>query len=91
MDFVEVLKWQIKLENNLFVAVDVMVINNMPFIVSVSSNIKFNIVQNQANRNRDTLLGFIDAIIAHYSKVVFRINTILIDQELNAFEEDIIS
>ena len=61
-------KWLIKLHNNVFIEVDVIFINIMPFMVTVLRNIKFNTVQNMANKKKSTLLGQIDVILSQYRR-----------------------
>ena len=79
IDLVELPKWLIKLYNKVFLGVDVVLINKIPFMVSVLRNIKFNTVHNMKNINKATLIGVIDAIIAHYSRGGSHINTLLMD------------
>ena len=61
-------KWLIKLHNKVFIEVDAIFINIMPFMVTVLRNIKFNTVQNMANKKKSTLLGQIDVILSQYRR-----------------------
>ena len=66
IDFVKVPKWLIKLHNTVFISVNLIFINRMSFMVSVSKNIKFNAIHNFANMNKGTPLRVIDTIIERY-------------------------
>ena len=79
IDLVELPKWSIKLYNKVFLGVDVVLINKIPFMVSVLRNIKFNTVHNMKNIKKATLIGGINAIVAHYSRGGSHINTLLMD------------
>ena len=79
-----------KLHNKVFVAVNLMFINRIPSVVSVFRNITFNTLHNISNRNKATIPGVIDAIIAQYNKLGFCINTLIMDQGSSALELDII-
>ena len=68
MYFVEVPKWLIRMYNKVFIVVNVLLVKSMHFMVSGSSNIKYNTVQDLENRKKATIIGWIDAIIAQYSK-----------------------
>ena len=80
-----------KLHNKVFVAVNLMFINRIPSVVSVFRNITFNTLHNISNRNKATIPGVIDAIIAQYTKRVFHINTHLMGKDFNALYDIIIN
>jgi Reverse transcriptase (RNA-dependent DNA polymerase) len=70
-------------------AVDIMFINAIPFMVTVSRKLKFGTVHNIPDRQIPTILKSIREVISIYTARGFRVTTILADPEFSPIEHSI--
>jgi hypothetical protein len=74
---------------NVTLAVDVMYVNGIPMLVTISRNIRFATVEALPNRNILTLVKGIKSVATVYKRAGFRITTTLMDGEFEAMRGDL--
>ena len=65
--------------------VDLMYVNKVPLLVTLSCNIKFGTMEAVADRKETTLLKSIKGVISLYRKARFKVTVVLIDGEFVPF------
>jgi hypothetical protein len=74
---------------NVTLANDVMYVNGIPMLVTISRSIRFATVEALPNRNISTLVKGIKAVATVYKRASFRITTTLMDGELEPMRGDL--
>jgi hypothetical protein len=74
---------------NVTLAADVMYVNGIPMLVSISRNIRFATVEALPNRNISTLVKGVKAIATVYKRAGFQITTTLMDGEFESMRGDL--
>jgi hypothetical protein len=74
---------------NVTLAADVMHVNGIPMLVTISRNIRFATIEALPNRNIPTLLKGIKSVATVYKRAGFRITTTLMDGEFEAMRGDL--
>jgi Reverse transcriptase (RNA-dependent DNA polymerase) len=69
--------------------IDVMFVNKIPMLVSISRNIKFGTVEDIANRNSASLIKGIRNIVKIYQRAGFKVNSALMDGEFEPLRGDL--
>ena len=69
---------------SLVLAADIMKVNKIPFLISISRAIKFGTVTLLANQKMETVLTCVKQICAVYAKPGFKITTLLMDGEFDS-------
>jgi hypothetical protein len=77
---------------NVTLCIDIMFVNQIPMLVSISRNIKFGTIQDIPNRSNNHLLFGIKRIIKVYQLVGFKVDNVMMDGEfektdLSSFEK----
>ncbi|GAX11354.1 hypothetical protein FisN_22Lu047 [Fistulifera solaris] len=70
---------------------DVMFVNRIPFLITISRYIKFGTVEMIRNRTAKTLLNGIEQVYGHYLKRGFKITHLLMDNEFEPLRGDLAS
>ena len=74
---------------NVTLAADVMHVNRIPMLVTVSKNIRFATIEALPNRNIPTLVKEIKSVATVYRRAGFRIMTAKMDGEFEAMRGDL--
>jgi hypothetical protein len=74
---------------NVTLAADVMHVNGLPMLVTVSRNIRFGMVEALPNRNISTLVASIKSVVQVYTRAGFWVTTTLMDGEFEAMHGDL--
>jgi hypothetical protein len=88
-DYVQIPKEIMSLNRNVTLAIDIMFINGLPFMVSISRKIKFTTVEYLLGRKHDHLVKSIRKIINLYRKRGFTVDTALMDREFECLRADL--
>ena len=74
---------------NVTLAADVMYVNGIPMLLTISRNLHFATVEALPNRNMTTLVNGIKAVAKIYKRASFHISTTLMDGEFEAMRGDL--
>jgi hypothetical protein len=74
---------------NVTLAADVMHVNGIPMLVTISRNIRFGTVEPLPNRNISTLVRGIQSVVTVYKRAGFHITTALMDGEFDPMRGDL--
>jgi hypothetical protein len=74
---------------NVTLAADLMYVNGIPMLVTISRNVRFVTVEALPNRNIPTLVNGIKAVATIYKRAGFRITTALMDGEFEPMRGDL--
>ena len=77
VDTTSILKYYSKIT----LCVDLMYVNKVPLLVTLSQNIKFGTMEAGADRKEATLLKYIKGVVSLYRKAGFKVTTALMDGE----------
>lgn len=69
--------------------IDIMHVNGIPMLVSISRNIRFGTIEPISNRKQETLLRAIKSILAIYKQSGFRVTRALMDNEFEVLRNDL--
>ena len=69
--------------------IDIMKVNKLPFLVSISRALKFGTVELVANQKMPTVLGAVKHIHALYTKRGFKIKFVLADGEFESLRSTV--
>ena len=72
---------------NVTLAIDIMFVNKIPFLITVSRNIKFVTIEDLPNRKVTTIRDKLRAVLRLYRHRGFHVTSILGDQEFEALRE----
>jgi hypothetical protein len=90
-DYVEIPKEILDLNKDLTVAADIMFVNGMPFITSISRNIKFTTIEYVTSRSETNLVKSLLNIISLYKARGFAPSTALMDRELECIRLELLT
>ena len=71
------------------VAIDIMFINKVPFLVTISRGLKFGTVEQLPNRQIKTVVAMIKSVLAIYERRGLKVNTILADLEFEPLKTEL--
>ena len=80
--FIPIPKELISKHKSVVLSADVMFVNKMPFLVSISKNIKFTTGERLAGRKLNLLAKGLDHIVEYYARKGFAVRSVYIDPEL---------
>jgi hypothetical protein len=86
--FIPIPKELISKHKSVVLSADVMFVNKMPFLVSISKNIKFTTGERLAGRKLNLLAKGLDHIVEYYARKGFAVRSICIDPELAEVREE---
>ena len=70
---------------------DVMFLNKLPFLVSISRRLKFTTIDYLSSKNEIALVTSINKIVIYYRSHGLHIVTMFVDQEFKSLEEKVFS
>ena len=88
-DYIQIPKEIIQKHQDITLCIDTMYINEMPFLATISKNIKYRTIQWLPTRTARDYRSALDAIFRQYNKAGFRIATIHCDGEFRSIMDDI--
>jgi hypothetical protein len=88
-DYVQILKEIMSLNRNVTLAIDIMFVNGLPFLVSISRKIKFTTVGYLIGRKQHHLVNSIKKIVNLDKQRGFTIETALMDREFECLRDDL--
>ena len=74
---------------NVVLAGDIMHVNGIPMLITISRNIRFATIEALPNRNIPTLVKAIKAVATVYKRAGFHVTTSLMDGEFEAMHGDL--
>jgi hypothetical protein len=80
-DYVEIPKEIIYLNRELKVAADLLFVNGLPFVTSISRNVKFTTIEHVTNRSEPNLIKSLLNIVSRYKAQGFTPSTALMDHK----------
>jgi hypothetical protein len=89
MDYVQIPKDIMSLNRNVTLAIEIMFVNGLPLLVSISRKIKFTTVEYLIGRKQHHLVNSIRKIINLYKQRGFTIETALMDREFECLRGDL--
>eukprot|EP00957_Ditylum_brightwellii_P165101 12569942-Ditylum_brightwellii.AAC.1 len=87
-DYIKVPRELINLHHEVTMAADILYINKIPFLTSVSRNIKFTMTQKVNNRKKSTLLTAIKKIFKLYMSQCFVVTNTFMDREFEPLAKE---
>ena len=90
IDYVEVPPDVLLNHRHVTLAADIMFVNKMPILVTVSRTIRFVTAERLINRKGITIATSIRSVIKLYMLRGFKIHTCLMDSEFECFREDLL-
>eukprot|EP00957_Ditylum_brightwellii_P024507 1849892-Ditylum_brightwellii.AAC.1 len=78
-DYIDVPPELMEIHKDVTLAVDIMFVNKMPILTSISRHIKFTTGQKQGSRAAKNILKAIKNIVKLYSQRIFNITTAVMD------------
>jgi hypothetical protein len=88
-DYVQIPNEIMSLNHNVTLAIDIMFVNGLPFLVSISRKIKFTTVEYLIGRKQHHLVNSIKKIVNLYKQRGFTIETALMDREFECLRGDL--
>ena len=79
----------LELHNDIFLGIDLMFVNGIPFFITASSKIKFVTVEEISSRSKAQLLGCLKSVIKLYNRRNLRIGTVAGDEEFDCLKTDL--
>ena len=73
------------------VSTDIMLINKLPFLVSISRRLKFTTIEYLSSMNEIALVTSINKIVRYYRSRGLHVGTMFVDPEFNSLEEKLVS
>ena len=70
---------------------DVMFINKLPFLVSISRRLKFTTIEYLSSKNEIALVTSINKIVSYYRSHGLHVVTMFVDPEFKSLEEKLVS
>jgi hypothetical protein len=90
-DYVEIPKIILDLNKDLTVAADIMFVNGMPFVTSISRNVKFTTIEYVTSRSKKNLVKSLLKIISLYKSRGFAPSTALMDREFECLRLELLT
>ena len=90
-DYVEIPREIIESRKELEVLTDIMFINKLLFLVSISRGLKFNTVEYLSSKNDIALVTSIDKLVSYYKSHGLHVGTMSVDPEFQFLEENVLS
>ena len=90
-DYIKIPREILERNNRITLAVDILYVNNQPFLVTISRNLHFATVENLNNRRKETLIMAMKNVTNLYEMKELKVETILVDPEFKIFQEDKLS
>ena len=78
----------IKLHNNIFLGIDIMCVNGMGFLITVSSKIKFITIEQMNNKNIKTIKNCVKSVIKLYNERNLTVATVAGDDEFDPLKQE---
>ena len=76
------------LHKNVTLCIDIMFINKIPFLVTISRNLKFRMVEDLDNRQVPTICKKLQSLVKLYEHQGFKVTTILADPEFKPIRSE---
>ena len=87
-DYIEIPRELIKAHKGVILCADIMFINEVPFLVTMSKNIQFITSRYLPNKKKESLLEAFDATFIKYNKAGFVIKELHADPEFECIEQE---
>ena len=70
---------------------DIIFVNKLPFLVSISQRLKFTTIEYLSNKNKIALVTSINKIVSYYRSHGLHVVTIFVDLKFKSLEEKVVS
>ena len=90
-DYVEIPREILESRKDMEVSTDIMFINKIPFLVSISRGLKFTTIEYLSNKIEIALVTSINKMVSHYKSHALHVSTIFLDPEFQFLEENVFS
>ena len=90
-DYVDIPREILESRKELEVLTDIMFINKLPFLVSISRRLKFTTLEYLSSKNKIALVTSINKIVSYYRSYGLHVVTMFIDPEFKSLEEKVVS
>jgi hypothetical protein len=88
-DYIQIPKEIVDPNHNVALAIDIMYVNRLPFMVSISRKIKFMTAEYLLGRKQPSLIKYIGNILNLYKTRGFNVTTALMEREFECLRPDL--
>ena len=78
-DYMEIPKSILESNKNITLSIDIMYVNKIPFVTTISRHVKFTTVEAIQRRTKAQLVKFIKNVVAIYNQRGFKVENALLD------------
>ena len=90
-DYVDIPKEILESRKELEVSTDIIFINKLPFLVSISRRLKFTTIEYLSSKNKKALVTPINKIVSYYRSHGLHVVIMFVDPEFKSLEEKLVS
>ena len=91
MDYVQIPREILESRKELEVSTDIMLINKLPFLVSISRRLKFATIEYLSIKNEISLVTSINKIVSYYKSHGLHVGKMFVDSEFQFLDEKLVS
>ena len=90
-DYVEIPPSVLEKNKHVNISIDIMYVNRIPFMATISRNIKFTTVEAIQNRTKAQLVQLIKNVLPIYTQKVFQVDNALLDGDFVPLRTDLLT
>ena len=87
----EIPKSILEINKNITLSIDIMYVNKIPFVTTISRHVEFTTVEDIQRRTKSQLVEFIKNVVAIYTQRGLKLDNALLDGELVPLRTDLMN